>query len=121
MMNTKADILLLDEPTSHIDADSQKYVLDNLFESQKNKTVLMVAHRLKTAIQYCDKVIVLENGEIAQFDEPLKLLTQSTQSQLIDKKDSIFAEMVLANGLSEQQQSDILKICRSRINNLNSD
>ena len=64
MRNSQAKILLLDEPTSHIDAESQKFVLDNLFESQRGKTVVMVAHRLQTAIQYCDKIIVMENGEL---------------------------------------------------------
>lgn len=68
----------------------------------KGQTVLMVAHRLKTAVQYCDKILVLSQGKMVQFDQPLKLLTETDQSQTIDKKDSVFAEMVLATGMSDQ-------------------
>lgn len=55
-------ILLLDEPTSHIDSKSQARVLENVFEVAKTKgqTVLMVAHRLDTAVTYCDQIMVLE-------------------------------------------------------------
>lgn len=51
-----ASILLLDEPTSHIDSKSQAKVLQNLFQvaQDKGQTVLMVAHRLDTAVTYCD-------------------------------------------------------------------
>jgi ABC-type cobalamin/Fe3+-siderophores transport system ATPase subunit len=60
-------ILLLDEPTSHIDGASQKTALDNLFAlaRENNQTVLMVAHRLDTAVTFCDKVLVLDGGEVA--------------------------------------------------------
>lgn len=61
-----ASILLLDEPTSHIDSKSQAKVLQNLFQvaQQKGQTVLMVAHRLDTAVTYCDQVMVLEEGQL---------------------------------------------------------
>ena len=68
MLNTnEASILLLDEPTSHLDGQSQKQVLENLFEvaQTSNQTVLMVAHRLDTAVTYCDKILVLEKGQLA--------------------------------------------------------
>jgi len=57
-----ASILLLDEPTSHIDAQTQQEVLDNLFKiaNEGNQTVLMIAHRLDTAVKYCDRILVLE-------------------------------------------------------------
>lgn len=59
-----ASILLLDEPTSHIDTKSQNKVLENLFKvaDDKKQTVLMVAHRLDTAVKYCDYILVLEKG-----------------------------------------------------------
>ena len=78
----------------------------------KGQTVLMVAHRLKTAAQYCDKVLVLSQGAMVQFDTPYNLLAESQESQVIDKRDSVFAEMVLATGMSEQQQGEFLNICR---------
>ena len=81
MLNkNNATILLLDEPTSHLDGNSQAQVLDNLFEvaKQSNQTVLMVAHRLDTAVTYCEKVMVLEQGELAEFDSPGDLLRKES-------------------------------------------
>ena len=91
-------ILLLDEPTSHIDGASQKTVLDNLFAlaRENNQTVLMVAHRLDTAVTFCDKILVLDEGEVAQFDTPLSLLVENQEDQSISKENSIFAKMVLS-------------------------
>lgn len=62
MLSSKeASLLLLDEPTSHIDQESQRTVLTNLFQvaTDNNMTVLMVAHRLDTAVTFCDKILVL--------------------------------------------------------------
>ena len=60
-------ILLLDEPTSHLDGESQRIVLENLFRlaNENGQTVLMVAHRLDTAITFCDKILVLDKGKVA--------------------------------------------------------
>lgn len=65
-----ASILLLDEPTSHLDAESQEEVLSNLFQiaDENQQTVLMIAHRLDTAVRFCDKILVLDQGELVQFD-----------------------------------------------------
>jgi ABC-type multidrug transport system fused ATPase/permease subunit len=79
-------LLLLDEPTAHLDQKTQDLVLSNLFEeSVKNKqTVLMVAHRLETAVTFCDKILVLEKGEVVQFDKPLSLLLSNVSDQVIN-------------------------------------
>ena len=109
----KAPILLLDEPTSHLDADSQRKVLANLFQNveQNKQTVLMVAHRLETAVEYCDLVLVLDDGKLVDFAPPEKLLFESDQDAEVTKKDSLFAEMVLA--LSKDQQQKIVSLIRS--------
>ena len=48
-------------------------------------TVLMVAHRLDTAVEYCDKIMVLDQGKIVQFDHPLKLLVDNLEDQEVNK------------------------------------
>ena len=87
---------MLDEPTSHLDHNSQATVLKNFFEFAKDKTVLMVAHRLETAVQYCDKILVLDLGQMVQFDHPLKLLVENESDATVTKEESKFAEMVRA-------------------------
>lgn len=109
-----ASILLLDEPTSHLDGRSQQTVLENLFRvaSERKQTVLMVAHRLDTAVTFCDQVLVLEQGSLAQFDRPLNLLVNDEADTDITRTDSIFADMVKA--LAPSQQQRILQHCKGK-------
>lgn len=58
-----APILILDEPTSHLDSESEKYIQEAIDELVKNRTVIIIAHRQET-IERADKVVTLENGQI---------------------------------------------------------
>lgn len=68
-------ILILDEPTSSLDAESEKLVLEALEKLMKGRTVITIAHRLNT-IRHVDKIIVLNNAEIEE---------QGTHEELIKK------------------------------------
>ena len=68
-----APILLLDEATSSLDTHSEKYIQKSLDILMKNRTVLVVAHRLST-IAHLDRIIVLENGQIVEDGNPKKLM-----------------------------------------------
>lgn len=58
-------LVLLDEPTAHLDLESERLVQQALDKLCDNRTVLVVAHRLST-IQQADKVIVLDQGQVAE-------------------------------------------------------
>jgi ABC-type bacteriocin/lantibiotic exporter with double-glycine peptidase domain len=58
-------ILILDEATSNIDAISEKFIMDTIYNLPEDMLVIIVAHRLST-IRYCDKIVILENGEIIE-------------------------------------------------------
>ena len=64
-----APILLLDEPTSALDAESESLILKSLQELMRERTTLLVAHRLNTVSQM-DKILVLENGRLTERDPP---------------------------------------------------
>jgi ATP-binding cassette subfamily B protein/subfamily B ATP-binding cassette protein MsbA len=68
-----APILLLDEPTSALDAESEAAVVASVFDLMKGRTTLMVAHRL-TTIRRVDRILVLENGRLAENGSPAELL-----------------------------------------------
>ncbi len=61
----ESPIILLDEATSSLDADSEKIVQNAIINLTKNKTTLVIAHRLST-IHKANKIFVLKNGEIIE-------------------------------------------------------
>ncbi len=67
-------ILLLDEATSALDSESEKYIQQALQELTRNRTTLMIAHRLSTVIN-ADQILVIDEG---------KLVGQGTHTELIE-------------------------------------
>ena len=70
-------IILLDEATSSLDADSEEKVQNAIMNLTKNKTTLVIAHRLSTIIR-ADKIIVLDNGEVSDVGNHNDLLKNSS-------------------------------------------
>ena len=67
----KADLLILDEPTSALDTESEYYVTNAIKEYTKDKTCIIIAHRL-TTVRNADKILCLDNGKLVEegsFDE----------------------------------------------------
>ncbi len=71
----KSTLLILDEATSSLDSESEKYIQDGLAKLMKNKTALVIAHRLST-IRNLDRIIVLDNGKIVQDGSHDELIRQ---------------------------------------------
>ena len=69
-------IILLDEATSSLDADSEQKVQNAITNLTKNRTTLVIAHRLSTIIR-ADKIIVLKEGQIAEVGTHNDLLKNS--------------------------------------------
>ena len=71
----KNDFYIMDESTSNLDFATENIIFDMIYNKFKNKSMLIIAHRLST-VKNCDKIIVLEDGEIAEqgtHDELLAL------------------------------------------------
>ena len=85
-----ASVIILDEATASMDYLSEEKVLQNLFSEKKDSMILLITHRLK-AIEFVDKIFLLENGEIRE---------EGSFAQLI-KNQSDFYE--LWNKHAEQQ------------------
>ncbi|XP_078067708.1 ATP-binding cassette sub-family C member 5-like isoform X2 [Mustelus asterias] len=67
-------ILLLDEATAAIDTDTDMLIHKTIQEAFSDCTMLIVAHRLHTVLN-CDRIMVLDQGEIAEFDSPSVLIS----------------------------------------------
>jgi len=61
----KSDILVLDEPTSAIDAKSEQDIIDTIFDLYQKKTVLIVSHRLST-VSRADRIVVMKKGRVVE-------------------------------------------------------
>ena len=59
-----APILILDDSVSAVDTETEKVILDNLKETRKGKTTILIAHRIST-VKGMDKIIYLEDGAVA--------------------------------------------------------
>lgn len=71
-MLSRAPILILDEATSALDSKSEKLITTALHELMKNRTTIVVAHRLST-IRKMDRILVMQNGQIIE-DGPHQVL-----------------------------------------------
>ena len=66
-------IVILDEATSNLDTESERYIQDSLGVLMKNRTTLVIAHRLST-IQKADQILVIEEGKIVEQGKHQELL-----------------------------------------------
>ncbi len=71
-----APVILLDEATASLDVENETAIQSALSLLIKDKTVLLIAHRMRT-VAGADKVVVLSNGTVAEQGEPEELLHQN--------------------------------------------
>jgi ABC-type multidrug transport system fused ATPase/permease subunit len=83
----KNKVVLLDEATANIDVVTEAKIQNAIKEHFNDSTILMIAHRLNT-IMWCDKILVLEKGELLEFDD---------RANLQNNPHSVFGRMVSVN------------------------
>ncbi|MFC4288738.1 ABC transporter ATP-binding protein [Neobacillus cucumis] len=74
--STNSDIILMDEPFSALDPVTRSSLQDELFQMQKelNKTIIFVTHDMDEAIKIADKICILKDGDVLQYDTPENVL-----------------------------------------------
>lgn len=71
-----APIILLDEATASLDVDNETMIQESLSRLIKNKTVMIIAHRMRTVAD-ADKIVVLKNGKVVESGKPSELMAKS--------------------------------------------
>lgn len=80
-----APIIILDEIAASLDVDNEKKIQESLNELTKNKTVIIISHRLKS-IENVDKIVIVDHGEVEAFGKHKELLGKSkTYHNLVEK------------------------------------
>ena len=71
----KSRIVILDEPTAHVDPNTEKTIWTTVHDKLNNSTVITIAHRLNT-VKDCDLIVVLKEGQGAELDTIDSLLVR---------------------------------------------
>ena len=79
----EADVLLLDEPGTHLDIRHEAETYDLLQDLQREgKTIVVVLHDLNQAALYCDRVALLAEGRLAKLGPPAEVITRATLAEV---------------------------------------
>ena len=79
----KSKIIIMDEATANVDFKTDNLIQEVIRHKFKDSTVLTIAHRLNTIMDY-DKVLILDGGRMVEFDKP----------EILIQNGGIFAELV---------------------------
>ncbi len=83
-LNQNTEILLLDEPAAHLDVHHQIKIfsiLKKLNIAQK-RTIISVSHNINLAAEFCDKILIMSKGEIADFGKVHKVIDEKKLSKI---------------------------------------
>ncbi|CAG8555369.1 7606_t:CDS:10 [Gigaspora margarita] len=95
----KSKVMILDEATANVDLETDNEIQKTMREEFKDSTLLCIAHRLRTVINY-DRILVLDSGYILESGHPYKLL---------DNRESKFREMCIQS----KEFEDLFAIAKS--------
>ncbi|KAJ2615225.1 hypothetical protein EV177_001678 [Coemansia sp. RSA 1804] len=101
----RSKLIIMDEATASVDFDTDNRIQNTIRGPEfANSTLLCIAHRLRTIIDY-DRVLVLDNGKVAELDTPYNLL---------QNKDGIFRSMCEKSGEREYLYSAAMSMSTTR-------
>lgn len=112
---TNPDIILMDEPFSALDPISRNQLQDELFNLQQEfkKTIVFVTHDMDEALKLADRICIMKDGNIIQFDTPEEILKKPASAfieefigknriwqspELIKAKDIMISEPIKTTG-----------------------
>ena len=83
-LNQNTEILLLDEPAAHLDIHHQIKIFSILKKLNvvQNKTIVSVSHNINLAAEFCDKILIMSKGEIADFGKVKEVIKGDKLSEI---------------------------------------
>ncbi|ASJ17350.1 iron ABC transporter permease [Thermococcus chitonophagus] len=89
-----SDVMLLDEPTSHLDINHAKEVVDLLLKLKEEKVIVAVLHDLNIALNYADEILVLKYGRVLWRGTP-----EDISEKVIWESYNVVPKVIRANGM----------------------
>lgn len=79
------EIVVLDEPTTGLDPQARHLVWDRLRElTRENKTLILTTHYMEEAAQLCDRLVIMEGGQIIASGSPKKMIEDYVSPQVLE-------------------------------------
>lgn len=90
----EAELLLLDEPTAHLDINFQIELMDLLTSLHRDKglTIMVILHDLNLACQYCSRLLVMHNGKIVRDGQPAEVIDENFLRDVFKVKSEVRLE-----------------------------
>ena len=96
-------IIIMDEATASVDSETDSKIQETIRKEFKNCTVITIAHRLETIADY-DLIVVMDHGQVAEFDSPGNLLSSNNSHYIM------FKDMV--DELGSERKENFIKISK---------
>ncbi|XP_074600378.1 ATP-binding cassette sub-family C member 4-like [Brevipalpus obovatus] len=108
-------ILVIDEATANVDQNTDHLIQQTIRTKFANCTVLTIAHRLNTIIDF-DRILVLDAGRVIEFDEPHILLgkTDSIFSDLVSKTGRAMSQRLIVSAKEAYEKKHMLSDCNRK-------
>ena len=87
-------IIVFDEATSSLDNQTEKNILNSIIKIKKEKTLIIIAHRLST-LKNCDKVIYIENGQVKDQGKLDELLIKYPELENKNFSEKIMKKIII--------------------------
>jgi len=84
-------VIILDESMSQLDYENEKQILENLFSSYADKTIIIITHR-PNLIEYFDRVLLLDKGQLTTIEEKKDILLSLKNNTLFDAKEMFYGK-----------------------------
>jgi lipooligosaccharide transport system ATP-binding protein len=99
----RPDLLLLDEPTTGLDPQARHVLWDRLFRlKQSGVTLVITTHYMDEAEQLCDRLVVMDKGEIVAEGSPLELIRQHSTREVAELRFGVAEEGETHDALAEK-------------------